>query len=172
LAQYFVADTPPVSLVDRLAQRFTVTQGDIRVVLHTLFHSPEFMDSQYYGVKFKTPYQYLISLVRATGSDRPDLNKLARQLIPLEMPLYQCLTPDGYRNTQQAWLSPDAMLRRISLATAIANGNFDSKQIVNAQQLTKTLGYPFSKQTQAILQRSPPQLRAALILGSPEMMRY
>ena len=67
LAQYFVADDPPKSLVDRLAKRFLDTRGDIRAVLDTLFHSPEFWDDQYVGKKFKTPYEYVISAVRATG---------------------------------------------------------------------------------------------------------
>src|SRR5262249_50163653 len=42
LAQYFVADQPPEALVQRLAERFHGTDGDIRAVLDTLFHSPEF----------------------------------------------------------------------------------------------------------------------------------
>ena len=55
LAQYFVADTPPPALVDRLAARFLATGGDIREVLRTLFASPEFRGSV--GQKYKTPYQ-------------------------------------------------------------------------------------------------------------------
>ena len=38
----------------------------------------------------------------------------------LGMPLYGCQTPDGYKNTEEAWLSPDATTRRISFATALA----------------------------------------------------
>jgi uncharacterized protein (DUF1800 family) len=170
LAQYFVADEPPASLVDKLARRFLATDGDIRAVLETLFHSPEFTDPKYHRTKFKTPYQYVISLVRATGINNPDVQKVARMLAQLEMPLYQCRTPDGYDNTQQAWLNSDATIRRVSLATLIARGNLGQEYPVDAKKLAKTLGNPFSQRTQTVIQSSRPQLRAALMLGSPEMM--
>ena len=65
LAQYFVADEPPPGLVERLAARFLETDGNIREVLRTLFASNEFWDSR--GAKYKTPYQFVISAVRAAG---------------------------------------------------------------------------------------------------------
>ena len=61
LAQYFVADDPPAALVERVAQRFIESDGDIRAVLATLFASPEFCDPANFGAKFKTPYQYVVS---------------------------------------------------------------------------------------------------------------
>jgi uncharacterized protein (DUF1800 family) len=67
LAQYFVADDPPPGLVDRLTHRFLTSDGDIRAVLETLFKSPEFGNPASFGAKFKTPYQYVISVVRASG---------------------------------------------------------------------------------------------------------
>lgn len=68
LAQHFVADQPPKALIDKMAQRFVATDGNIREVLSTLFRSAEFMDSKNYNAKFKTPYQYVVSAYRATGS--------------------------------------------------------------------------------------------------------
>ena len=121
LAQYFVADTPPADLVDRLAERFHDSGGDIRAVLQTLFASREFRDGA--GPKYKTPYQFVLSAVRATGltvrNPRPLLGEMAR----LGMPLYGCQTPDGYKNTEAAWLNPDATMLRIGFATAFARGN-------------------------------------------------
>jgi uncharacterized protein (DUF1800 family) len=67
LAQYFVADNPPQTLVARMAERFEQSQGDIRATLETLFFSPEFWDERYYGAKFKTPYDYVISAVRCSA---------------------------------------------------------------------------------------------------------
>src|SRR5207245_8938571 len=68
LAQYFVSDDPPKSLVDRLAKEYLETRGNIRSVMNTLFHSPEFWDDQYLSKKFKTPYEYVIYAVRAAGT--------------------------------------------------------------------------------------------------------
>ena len=40
LARHFVADNPPQALVDRMAQTFLKTDGDLRAVMETMFHSP------------------------------------------------------------------------------------------------------------------------------------
>jgi uncharacterized protein (DUF1800 family) len=128
--------------------------------------------------------------VRATGiagTSRPLIGVLQQ----LGMPLYGCVTPDGYKNTADVWLNPDAMTRRVSFATALASGRLpaldgtkgkqatlDSNQLpglalppIDAVQLSATLGHAFSGQTQQAIAASPPNLRAALILGSPEFMR-
>lgn len=213
LAQYFVADKPPQPLVDRLAQTFLATDGNIRDVLNTLFRSPEFWDRRYYNAKFKTPYQYALSAVRATGMEVTNFRPIVGFLQQAGMPLYGCLTPDGYKNTEAAWLNPDAITRRIGFATALAGGrlplagatvnpaplgDFQQNQRnslvlagpmpqqslksqpsspsmgmapLDAAQLSIALGHPFSAKTQQAIAASPPQLRAALMLGSPEFMR-
>ncbi len=204
LAQYFVADQPPKPLVDRLSQKYLSTEGNIREVLNTLFHSPEFWDSRNYNAKFKTPYQYALSAVRATGAEVTNFRPVFGFLQQAGMPLYGCLTPDGYKNTESAWLNPDALTRRISFATALASGrvplnaplerspltrrarlaladkgnqSLDSQATpvsmaeLDATQLSLTLGNGFSDKTKQAIATSPPQLRAALILGSPEFMR-
>jgi uncharacterized protein (DUF1800 family) len=187
LAQYFVADAPPPALVDRLAARFRETDGDIRAVLKTLFTSPEFRDSA--GRKYKTPYQFVLSATRVAGVEvrnpRPLLGALAR----LGMPLYRCQTPDGYKNTEAAWLSPDATGLRISFATALAAGKLplaapppetlQAQQVadpenepVDAERLEGMLGPTLTAQTRDTVADTPPGLRAAVILGSPDFMRH
>ncbi len=189
LAQYFVADEPPVELVARLSKTFADSRGNIRTVLDALFHSPEFWDEKYYRKKFKTPYRYVISAVRASGlpvNNTQPLNAFLRQL---GMPLYGCLTPDGYKNTAQAWLNPDAMMRRIGFVTMLTNGRLPlsnqetpganppqaapppATASIDALQLMRILP-GLSVQTQAAINAAPAELRPALILGSPEFMRY
>ena len=170
LAQYFVADRPPTSLVEKLASTFQKTDGDIKAVLNTLFHSPEFNDPKYYNGKFKTPQQYIISLVRAAEIANPNYNRLRGMLHQLSMPMFLCPTPDGYDNTQAPWLNPEAMLKRISLATAIANGALDKEESVDISKIAASLGSNLSAQTKEALEKAGPKLRAALLLGSPEMM--
>jgi len=192
LAQYLVADTPPSALVDRLAARFRDSDGDIRAVLQALFASREFRDSA--GDKYKTPDQFVLSAIRAAGVDvqnpRPLLGTMAR----LGMPLYRCPTPDGYKNTEDAWLNPDAMTLRINFATAFAQGNLPVASLppvmpepqmisdpaptptskdepVDIAHLQQVLGASISDRTRDALARAPPELRAALILGSPDFMR-
>ena len=185
LAQYFVADTPPPVLVDQLAARFIDTGGDIRAVLATLFASAEFWDSA--GQKYKTPYEFVISAARAAGVPVGNPRPLLGWMAQLGMPLYGCQTPDGYKNTEDAWLSPDAMLRRISFATAFARGALPlgdpnggapgdaapppPSVPVDAARLEEIFGSILTERTRAAVAQAPPGLRAALILGSPGFMR-
>lgn len=195
LAQYFVSDNPPKSLVDRLAKEYLNTRGDIRAVLNTLFHSPEFWDDQYFGKKFKTPYEYVVSAVRATGTPVKNTRPLFGMMAALGMPLYHCQTPDGYKNTQAAWLNPNAMTQRINFATALAAGRLPVNQPpvygsepmsaaknnasdyqlarvepIDSRNLVKIVGSTLSTNTQATIENSQPAFRAPLILGSPEFM--
>jgi uncharacterized protein (DUF1800 family) len=184
LAQYFVADNPPKTLVNRLSKRYLDTDGDMRSVLDTLFKSTEFWDVKYYGKKFKTPYQYALSAVRATGVEVNITKPLDNFMQQLGMPLYSCTTPDGYKQTQAAWLNPDGMNRRLNFATNLASGRLSlaMPQLTSAnprriplipvdyQKLIATIGTNFSPSTQQSIASSTPELRAALVLGSPEFM--
>ncbi|EKD08632.1 DUF1800 domain-containing protein [Arthrospira platensis] len=171
LAQAFVADEPPSSLVKALGDRFMETQGDITEVLKTLFNSTEFWDENHYNSKFKNPYRYITSVMRAVGevTNYDPINGILNQL---GMPLYGCPSPDGYKNTQQAWLNPDTMVRRSSLAVPLAGGLLHKGNPVDVKQLEETLGVLLSPQTRQILAESPPNLQGAIFLGSPEFMRY
>ncbi len=168
LAQYFVADEPPSSLVDSLAKKFLASNGNIKTVMDTLIHSPEFVDPQYSKQKFKTPYQYLISLVRMTEIEQPNFKRLQGMLNRLSMPLYMCVPPTGYKNTQDAWLNPQAMLQRIAFATAISNQTLNGESAVKYQQVKSNIG-ALSPQTEQVIADSP-ELSTALVLGSPEAM--
>ena len=131
LAQYFVADDPPAALVERMARRFVESDGDIRAVLETLFASPEFRDPVNFGAKFKTPYQYVVSAVRAADIEVRNVRPLLATLTRLGMPLYGCQSPDGYKNTEDVWLNPDALAQRISFATSLGLGKIPLGKVVD-----------------------------------------
>lgn len=131
LAQYFVQDSPPPALVERMTQRYLATGGDIRSVLRTLFFSPEFMSPAAVGSKFKTPYQFVISAVRAADMPVNNVRPLLGAMNQLGMPLYGCQTPDGYKNTELAWLNSDALSRRIGFASSLASGKLPLAQIAD-----------------------------------------
>ena len=191
LAQYFVSDTPPAALVNQLAQRFQETHGDIRAVLQTLFSSAEFRAPAVYLQKFKSPYRYVLSTLRASSVPVHNVRPLRNTLRQLGMPLYGCQTPDGYKNTEAAWLSPDAITRRVNFAVALASGKLPLARAmadgdaelasadgdvttppVDAAALLGTLPGALSSDTLTVVNQSAPRLRAALILGSPDFMHY
>lgn len=164
LAQYFVADEPPPALVERMAQTWVASKGDIRSVLKTLFASDEFMSPEAQGAKFKTPYQFVISAARAGNSSMAEVRPVLGALDRLGMPLYGCQTPDGYKNTQAAWLNPDALSRRIGYAATLGQG-------VDAAVVQAALGESVSERTQGIVAASPQKIRTAMLLGSPDFMQ-
>ena len=178
LAQYFVADTPPQSLLNELLLRWNDTDGDIAAVLQTLFQSPEFRSAQYTGNKFKTPYEFVVSAVRAQGAPVENLRPLLGELKTLGMPLYGCLTPDGYKNTEAAWLNPDALMLRLSFAMALGHGDVrlepDAMQGQAPEQQTAalyaTLSGLFTPQQIAVIDGKAAGLQPGLILGSPQFM--
>ena len=174
LAQHFVSDDPPPALVDRLARRFRDTDGDIRSVLASLFASPEFRDPATHGAKFKNPYRYLLSSLRAAGQVAPDVRLMLVALRQQGMPLHGCPTPDGYKNTEAAWLNPDATTRRVAFATALGSGRLPGSDAgpVDEARLRSTVGVMLGDRTRSVIDQSEPQLRSALILGSPDFMRY
>jgi len=81
LAQRFVSDQPPAALVDRMAQTFLKTDGDIREVLRTMIYSPEFWSRDAYRSKVKTPFELVASATRAVGAE------FYRALPPRPVPL-------------------------------------------------------------------------------------
>ena len=134
LAQRFVSDDPPPVLVDRMAKTFQKSKGDIRDVLTTLFHSPEFWADTTYRAKVKTPLEFVASAVRATGADVDDAFPLARQIANLGMPLYSAQPPTGYSMKADTWVSSSALLGRMNFALGMTSGKIRGVK-VDAGQL-------------------------------------
>ncbi len=123
LAIYFVADNPPPALVDRMAQTFMHTDGDIAAVLRTMFLAREFDASL--GEKFKDPMRFVISSVRFAYDGRPISNArpLLNWLNSLGEAPFGRQTPDGYPLTELNWASSGQMSRRFEIARTIGSGN-------------------------------------------------
>src|SRR5690348_10001114 len=85
LVRRFVSDTPPPSLVERAAARFRETNGDIREVMRTILTSKEFFAPEAYRAKVKTPFEFVVSAVRATGSEVTDATPLVQSVRQLGM---------------------------------------------------------------------------------------
>jgi uncharacterized protein (DUF1800 family) len=146
LAMRFVADDPPPALVDRLAQKFLATDGDIREVLRTLFKSPEFWSTKAYRAKVKTPFEFVISSLRATGTDLNNPGPLLGTLNKMGMALYQMVPPTGYSMTASTWMNSEALVDRMNYALALSNGqvggtNFDAGRLLALGTLTSR-GFP------------------------------
>ncbi len=121
LVRRFVSDTPPPALVDRAAKRFRETDGDLREVTRAILTSPEFVSPEAASAKMKTPFEFVVSALRATGADVQDATPIVRTLQQLGMPLYQCQPPTGYKDTADAWVNTGALVDRMNFAVRLAN---------------------------------------------------
>ena len=146
LAMRFVADDPPPALVDRMEKKFLATDGDIREVLRTMFKSPEFWSPKAYRTKVKTPFEFVVSSLRATGSDLTNAQPLLGTLNRMGMPLYQMVPPTGYSMVESSWMSSESLLDRLNYALALSNGQiggtvFDAGRLLALGTLTSR-GFP------------------------------
>jgi len=129
LAQRFVADQPPAALVDRMAQTFLKTDGDIREVLRTMIYSPEFWSKDAYRTKIKTPFELVASATRAVGADVGIPLLLVQWTSRIGQPLYQCEPPTGYSDKADAWVNTGALLSRMNFSLTLTANRVRGAQV-------------------------------------------
>jgi uncharacterized protein (DUF1800 family) len=188
LARRFVSDEPPPALVARAAETFRKTDGNIREVVRTIVTSPEFFAPEARTAKVKTPLEFVVSAVRASGASVTDAGALARRVGEMGMPLYLQQPPTGYKDTADAWVSTSGLLARLNFALDLAENRLPGV-LVNPSALAPASGPPsvlsaalaarfvpqgLSEQTQKTLAAESdltPARVAGLVLGSPEFQR-
>ena len=172
LVRRFVSDAPPPALVDRVAARFRQTDGDLREVLRTILTAPEFLSPEAYRAKVKTPLEFVVSAVRATGADVQDALPLVREMRDLGMPLYFCQPPTGYKDTGDAWVNTGALVARMNFALDLASNKMRGIVVDSRESLVDGRVGNLSESTRATVARATSGPQAiALTLGSPEFQQ-
>jgi len=151
LVRRFVSDNPPPALVDKVAATYKRTDGDIREMLRTIFYSDEFMSSENYGQKMKSPFEYAVSSIRALGGDTGGNQQIGRMIGQMGQPLYQYQAPTGFPDRTDFWMSDGALIARLNFAVTLTSGRIPDTRI-------SLNGF---KDAQA----------AALFLGSPDFQK-
>jgi uncharacterized protein (DUF1800 family) len=183
LVRRFVSDDPPPSLVERAARRFRDTDGDIREVVRTIVTSPEMFAPAAYRAKVKTPFEFVVSAMRATGAESSSAVALAAAARDLGMPLYMCQPPTGYADRAGAWVNTGALLNRMNFAVALTGNRLrgvrmpDGAMVADAGRARDALVggvlagdiSPATAATIARAERAPQAI--ALVIGSPEFQR-
>ena len=194
LAQRFVAEDPPAALVERVAKVFADTDGQIKPMVRTVLTSDEFRESA--GTKFKPPFRFVASALRAVGADTHAHGPLIEYLTRMGQGVFQYPTPDGYPDEAAPWMG--TLLWRWNLAFAIA-GNAVPSVKVPLDKLVAAIGAepqggdvadrvfryfaggaPDAKQRQALASAAPslgltngvPTDLVALAVASPAFQRY
>jgi len=181
LARRFVGDEPPAGLIERATKRFMETNGDLREVIRTIVTSPEFFAPDAYRAKVKTPFEFVVSALRATSADVRGGMGLVRAMQQLGMPLYQAQPPTGYADTADAWVNTGGLVNRMNFALSLVQNRV---QGVRVDLPSDDLGAARARLVQTVLQGTASDATVdtlkkanditqltALVLGAPEFQR-
>jgi uncharacterized protein (DUF1800 family) len=153
LAQRFVADDPPASLVDCMAQTFLKTDGNLREVMRTMLDSKEFWSVGAYRSKMKSPLEMVASAVRSVSGNVDFAFPLVNQVAQLGEPLYRKQEPTGYSNSSKEWMNSAGLLARMNFALQLANDKVPGVKVDTAKAA------------------KPDESTAGIGLGSPEFQK-
>ncbi|MHB8283304.1 MAG: DUF1800 domain-containing protein [Caulobacteraceae bacterium] len=170
LAVHFVADEPPLTLVARLSQAFTGSQGDLAVVAAALIDAPEAWSPT--AAKFKRPYEFLVSGYRVAGAVPNDADREIVQPLTLlsERPM-AAPQPNGWSEQMGDWTPPDAIVKRLNWSAAFADAHAPTDTTA-VQVADAALGARLTAPTRLAIARAESRSEAmTLLLMSPEFQR-
>jgi uncharacterized protein (DUF1800 family) len=176
LARRFISDVPPKSVVDRCSATFTKTDGDIRETLACIVKSPEFMSPAAYRAKVKTPFEVVVSGIRATQSQL-DLRPGAPQAVAfLGQPIFGRQTPDGWPDVAKEWMNAGAILNRINFGLALAGDRVPGVVTGNVAELEAVRDATRERQVDAVVRvffggQVSPETREILMSGENPFAR-
>jgi len=168
LARHFAGDDPPPAMVDRLAQAYLRSGGDLPTVYRALVASPEAWAPQ--PLKFKTPWEWSVSALRALNQSELDATTAGALLQQLGQPVWKPGSPAGFDDIAASWAAPEALVRRVEVAQRIADR---ASSAVDPRALAeKVLPGSLSEPTRSAIARAEsPAEGLALLLVSPEFVR-
>ena len=175
LARHFVSDDPPKTLVDRCANTFTKSDGDIRQTLECVITSPEFFSRAAYRAKVKTPFELVASALRAVDA-QPDTTPRTAQIVArLGQPIFGRQTPDGWPDRGDAWMNTGAILNRINFGLSLAAGQVPGARLTNWIEFDPLRALPRQQQVDSVVKymlggQVSPETRDVLMSGANPMM--
>jgi len=175
LARRFVSDSPSKALVDHAAQVYLKTDGDIREVVRAIITSPEFFSQQAFRGKVKSPFEVVVSAMRALNATPDSTPRTAQVVAYLGQPIFGHQAPNGWPETGEAWMNTGAILNRINFGMAVAAGRLPGVDIRAFPALDTIRSAPREKQVDAVVTAIlngmvSPDTRAVLASGEHPML--
>jgi uncharacterized protein (DUF1800 family) len=177
LARRFIADDPPPALVDKAAEAFRRTEGDLPSVLRTLLESPEFFAPEIFRAKVKKPLEFVASALRVTGAEVRLSHQLLRYLNRMGEPLFLAQPPTGYPDIGSSWTSPDMLLTRMNFAIDLVANRIPGSHVKLAalgdkDALSRLIAPDaLAPATRSALAETEGGQAVALLLAAPEFQR-
>lgn len=117
LARHFIADTPPRAAVEKLADVFTRTDGDLPSLHKAVAEMPEAWSPSLQ--KFKSPNEFLVSALRLVGVPRIERRALYAAFEMLGQQPLRAPSPEGWPDDAASWATPDALMKRLEWSQAL-----------------------------------------------------
>ena len=155
LCRRLVADDPPEAIVKKAATAFRNSKGDLAEVVRTIVTDPGFYDRRWFQAKFKTPFEFVISALRATDAQVTDYNLATRAIAELGLEIYGCEDPTGYSDATDDWRDPGVMALRWKFAIDLCTGKIKGMTVPDAW--FEGLPEDLSKLPRALTARITPQ---------------
>jgi uncharacterized protein (DUF1800 family) len=151
LARRFISDNPPQAVIDRAAKVFLKTDGDIREVVRTIITSNEFYSQQAYRSKVKSPFEVVVSAMRAMNAAPDSTPRTAQMIAYLGEPLYGHQAPNGWPETGDAWMNTGAILNRINFGMAAAANRVPGASVRSIPGIDSLSAASRQKQVDAVI---------------------
>ncbi len=176
LARHFVSDEPPKALVDRCADTFSKTDGDIRETVRCIVTSPEFFDRTAYRAKVKTPFEVVASALRAVNAQADTTPRTVQIVARLGQPVFGRQTPDGWPDRGEAWMNTGAILNRINFGLSIAAGQVPGASLRNWPSYATVSTLPRAQQVDSVVKsmlggQVSAETRQVLMSGENPMLK-
>jgi uncharacterized protein (DUF1800 family) len=141
----FVNDDPPQALVNRVADVYRKTDGDIREMLRTLFTSPEFYSEPVLKAKTKSPFELAVSAIRSLNGSTDGSRQLGEMISRMGQPLYRYQAPTGFPDRASQWTSNGSTIERLNFVMVLASNRISGTTVTldkPAEEVILRLGSP------------------------------
>jgi uncharacterized protein (DUF1800 family) len=175
LARRFVSDSPPEALVEHAAQVYLRTDGDIREVVRAIITSPEFFSRQAFRSKVKSPFEVVVSAMRALHVAPDSTPRTAQVIAFLGQPIFGHQAPNGWPETGESWMNTGAILNRINFGMAVGAERLPGVNIRALPALDTIRSAPREKQVDVVVATLlngmvSPDTRAVLLSGEHPLL--
>ncbi len=168
LARHFVSDEPPAALVQRMADAYLDSDGELTSLYLALVDSAEpWTDT--FG-KYKSPNDFVVSALRAFDHVPDNPRLIVGALDLMGQTPYRPGSPAGWPDTAEQWGGADALYKRIEWSETV--GRYVGTRINPVELGESALGPALSERTRRAVSRAESIAQGTtLLLASPEFQR-
>ncbi|MDP1842321.1 MAG: DUF1800 domain-containing protein [Sediminibacterium sp.] len=169
IATRFVTDTPSTDLLKKMTATYISSKGDIKSILLTMVEHVDFWKSATKHDKVKSPFELVISAVRATHADVKDPFQVFNWSTKMGQRFYYYQAPTGFPDKATYWINTGSLLSRMNFGLAFAtqkipgvqlnwaqlNNNHEPESIENALTVFSAILLPERNQSENIQRLLP-----------------